>query len=69
VEFAVALLPYHHCDKIWRIYAYCVILKIAEVAHIFGLLFPHDKKYALFGQRMDGLPFGRFFHKLIWSPC
>jgi hypothetical protein len=40
-----------------------------EEAHIFGILFSPEKNYALILKRWFGLQFGRFFQKLIWSPC
>jgi hypothetical protein len=43
-------------------------LKSAEVARIFGLLFPLWKVYINFDKKCVGLHFGRFFHKLNWSP-
>jgi hypothetical protein len=52
------------------------VLKITEVVQVLGLLFSHRNKISIFFQRLGrcinlglGLHFGRFFPKLIWSPC
>jgi hypothetical protein len=45
------------------------VLKIREVAHIFWPIFSTVKFRYYFRQIWVGLRFGRFFHKLIWSPC
>jgi hypothetical protein len=45
-------------------------LKITEATQIFWLQFSHGIKCnALSWQKRIGLHFGRFFSKLIWSPC
>jgi hypothetical protein len=35
----------------------------------FCATFLHGKSYNNFYKKWVGLHFGRFFHKLIWSPC
>jgi hypothetical protein len=40
--------------------------KIAEIANVLG---PLLRLCINFDQKCLGLHFGRFFHKLIWSPC
>jgi hypothetical protein len=38
------------------------------VVHNLGLLFPWSGFCINFEKKIDGLNFGRLFHKLIWSP-
>jgi hypothetical protein len=45
-----------------------VFLKIAEVAHIFGLLFPQLRLCINFAKNVLGYVLGDIFHKFIWSP-
>jgi hypothetical protein len=44
-------------------------LLIAEVAHIFGLLFPHWSLCFNFDWNVLGYVLGDVIRKLIWSPC
>jgi hypothetical protein len=45
-------------------------LKMTKVAQPLGLLFSRGKSYALIlTKKWVGLLFGRFFRKLVWSPC
>jgi hypothetical protein len=44
-------------------------LEITTVGHIFGATFFPQKICINFGEEWVGLHFGRFFHKLIRSPC
>jgi hypothetical protein len=44
-------------------------LKIIEVVHFLGLLFPRLQFCFNFDKRWVRLPLGHFFQKLIWSPC
>jgi hypothetical protein len=62
-------------DQIGRIFAGWAIVffgqffsKIMKAAQSFGPFFPHFRLYIRFGKKRLGLHFGRFFHKLIWSP-
>jgi hypothetical protein len=61
-------------DQIDRIFAQRVIvyfgqlLETNEVAHILGKLYS-SVEFMHCGNEWVGLHFGRFFHKLIWSPC
>jgi hypothetical protein len=44
-------------------------VKTTKVSHIFWLLFPYVSFSIHFDKKWVGLHFGRFFRKLIWSPC
>jgi hypothetical protein len=46
-----------------------VILKITGIAFIFGLLLVRSGYAFNFDKKCIGLYCGRFFLKLIWSPC
>jgi hypothetical protein len=50
-------------------FALLIFLKKIEITCIFGLFFSWLKLCINFGIKCDGLRFGIFFHKLIWSPC
>jgi hypothetical protein len=39
------------------------------VAQNFGVLFSTEKVTNYYFKKWVGLHFGRFYHKLIWSPC
>jgi hypothetical protein len=39
------------------------------LARLFGILFSVVQTMCEFRQKWVGMQFGRFFHKLIWSPC
>jgi hypothetical protein len=63
-------------DQIWRIFARWVIvysgyfsLNYRSSQNVRAIFF-HGKGYALIlSKNAFGQHFGRFFHKLIWSPC
>jgi hypothetical protein len=44
------------------------ILKITKLTQIFVLIFSRKRLCINFNKNCLGLHFGRFFHKLIWSP-
>jgi hypothetical protein len=62
-------------DQIWRVFAYWAIVYFGQrfenytSCAIFGDTFFHGTSYVLIlTKKWDGLHFGRFFHKFIWSP-
>jgi hypothetical protein len=46
-----------------------IFWKLQKVAHVLGPLFRLLRLCINFDKKCLGLNFGRFFHKLIWSPC
>jgi hypothetical protein len=55
-------------SPVGRLFTLRTFLKIAEVAHMFGLFFPTVKFiYVLIFQTMELAIFWAFLHKLIWS--
>jgi hypothetical protein len=56
-------------SPIWLLLSFGSSLKIIEVSQILGFLATWLRVCINFDEKSIGLHFGRFFHKLIWSPC
>jgi hypothetical protein len=56
-------------SPIGRLFTLGSVLKSTEEAQFIWRLFLHQKIRICFDKKWDGLNFGRFFHKHIWSPC
>jgi hypothetical protein len=57
---------------IGKLFFLCSFFNITKVAQKSGLLFSTEKPMYIcvnFDKQWVGLHFGRFFHKLNWSPC
>jgi hypothetical protein len=52
-----------------RVPSWDSVVKITEIAQIFGLLSLQCQLCINFDNSLIGLHFGRLFHKVIWSPC
>jgi hypothetical protein len=70
-RFNIKKVLRHHGDRSWLIFAvWDIWVKCTRVTHI--MLWPliNFKKLCItIDTKLDGLQFGCFLHKVIWSPC